>query len=138
MTKTKSLAHWIAVKAPRTYIQSIGGDIKLSATIMSDPKQGPRTTFFNLENWNKLPEPLKGLYSLMDYRQYLVLHEFGHALASLDHPPKKTLHNNSYAPIMYQQTRGLDVPYDGQIIKLKKNLWPLLHERQLFFKKRVY
>lgn len=137
-TKRESMAHWKIMKASGSYIESVGGSKTLSATIMSDPSKGGRLTLFNSENWSTVPEKLEGLYTLPEYRQYLVLHEFGHALASIEHPPINSLRHNSWAPIMYQQTKGLKVTKTNKTIVLKKNLWPLLHERQLFFRQRVY
>ena len=139
MTLNKNIAHWIIIKSSGREIQAIGGDKGLSATIMSNPQLGPRTTLFNKENWTSVPEPLKGLYTLKEYRQYLILHEFGHALASIEHPENKSLRHGSSAPIMYQHTKGLTVKnHLGTQITLKKNLWPLLEERKFFHKHRVY
>jgi len=139
-TKRETMAHWKITKASSAYIESIGGSKHLSATVMSDPKEGGRLTLFNAENWNNLPEPLKmnERYSLEEYRQYLVLHEFGHALASLRHPNKNKFKNGQYAPLMYQQTLGLKIKQDSETIVLKKNVWPLLNERKLFFNGTVY
>lgn len=137
-TKRESMAHWKIIKSSGSYIESVGGCKYLSATLMSDISKGARITLFNNENWTTVPGPLLGIYSLSDYRQYLVLHEFGHALASLDHPVISSLKNNALCPIMYQQTRGLKVSTSKKTVILKKNLWPLLYERQLFFKQRVY
>ena len=140
-TKRESMAHWKIIKASSYYIESIGGSKHMSATVMSDPKEGGRLTLFNAQNWNALPEALKyDKYTLEEYRQYLVLHEFGHALASLRHPNIKSFKNGQPAPIMYQQTLGLkvDMKHISKSILLKKNVWPLLYERQMFFKDQVY
>ena len=80
----------------------------------------PRITYFNETNWNHVPEPLRHLYSLEDYRTYVILHECGHAIFSLDHPRKIV---PGPCPVMIQQTRGLP---QGTF----KNLWPLESEKK--------
>lgn len=79
----------------------------------------PRHTSFNLKNWTLVPKPLQGLYSVKDYRTYVINHELGHVLghdhASLSEPTLE-------APIMIQQTKGLK--------GFSKNIWPLESEKR--------
>lgn len=87
----------------------------LSVTFMH---RRPRETLFSLQNWSAVPSGLRGLYSISDYRRYLVLHECGHALG-LGHVRCQ----GGPAPIMLQQTRGLQ--------NCTKNTWPLDREREI-------
>lgn len=89
---------------------------KLSVTYMSEK---PRRTTFNYKNWTKVPDPVKDIYTLEDYRIYLVLHECGHALG-LGH---KTCRPGNPAPIMLQHSLGLK--------GCEPNLWPLAEEKEL-------
>lgn len=88
----------------------------------------PRHTAFNLNNWTFVPGPLKGLYSVKDYRTYVINHELGHVLGH-DHykgpsGPKGPLGPKAAtaAPIMIQQTKGLK--------GFSKNVWPLNSEKK--------
>ena len=44
----------------------------LSVTFM---RESPRRSFLSLENWSRVPKPVARVYSIQDYRTYLVLHE---------------------------------------------------------------
>lgn len=59
----------------------------------------PPVIVFNQNNWDKKPTGFTG--TLKDYREYLINHEFGHAM-SLLHKPRSPQH----CPLMYQQTLG--------------------------------
>ena len=96
----------------------------------------PRHTAFNLNNWTFVPDPLKGLYSVKDYRTYVINHELGHVLghdhykgpigskllASTAAPYSSKLLASTAAPIMIQQTKGLK--------GFSKNVWPLSSEKK--------
>lgn len=116
LTENEEESNWkIFLKQP-SEIKRSGGSENLSVTFMG---KFPRVTYFNFKNWFEVPIKLKD-YTLKDYRTYLVLHEFGHALCNYNGHPNnsKTL----LAPIMSQQTKGLR---NGQ----KKNIWPLKYEK---------
>jgi hypothetical protein len=88
---------------------------KLSVTYMSEK---PRRTSFNYRNWTRVPDPVQNIYSLEQYRRYLVLHECGHALG-LGHQKCRP---GSPAPIMLQHSLGLK--------GCDPNLWPLASEKE--------
>jgi hypothetical protein len=99
-------------------IDSVPGMLGLSMTNMQT-----KQIFFSLENWERVPAPLQSIYTIKEYRTYLVLHEFGHALG-LGHRPKAL---GPDAPIMMQQTLGLK--------GLRPNVWPLPYEIAALLKK---
>jgi hypothetical protein len=120
-TNQKKNADWIVYLKSTEYIDMLTCTSKscftgFSVTLMDE---NPRVTLFNFENWTNVPKNLKN-YSVNDYRTYLILHEFGHAICSLDHPRKIVF---GPCPIMVQQTRGLP---EGTT----KNLWPLELEKK--------
>jgi hypothetical protein len=119
---TKKEANWIVYLKSSNFIDSKTCTSQscfkgLSVTLMDE---NPRITYFNETNWNNVPMPLQGLYTLEDYRTYVILHECGHAVFSLDHPHKI---KPGLCPIMVQQTKGLPI---GTL----KNIWPLELEKK--------
>ena len=73
---------------------------------------------FNARNWTSVPAPLAGVYSLEEYREYLVNHEMGHVLGIGHDDPRvvdavaSSLRDAGITtpfpcPIMIQQTKGL-------------------------------
>jgi len=101
-------------------IQEVTGqsdEAGLSVTFMS---VRPRITAFSFENWQRVPRPLQGLYTVQDYRTYVINHELGHVLGH-NHPKKPTELSVTRAPIMIQHTKGIG--------KFSKNLWPLASEK---------
>ena len=70
---------------------------RLSVCIMNSV---PRVIVINKGNWNKVPKPFHG--TLEEYRQYLIMHEMGHAHGKLHESaiPGKP------CPVMFQQTKG--------------------------------
>lgn len=72
-----------------------------SVTVMSSI--GPNKIYINDFNWNNLPKDFED--TLITYRQYVIQHELGHAIANKGHT---TFDSNIYTkcPVMYQQTRG--------------------------------
>lgn len=124
-TRDKKKADWIVYLKSTEFIDKMTCSSKscftgFSVTLMD---VSPRITYFNLENWTNVPIHLIN-YSIRDYKTYLILHEFGHAICSLDHPRKII---NGPCPIMVQQTRGLP---EGTT----KNLWPLASEKKKAYK----
>lgn len=122
VTDDPSKSSWtIAFRDPQ-FIKGLYGDANFSVT---DMRSWPRVTYFNIKNWFHVPEPLITLrhsYTLKEYRTYLINHEFGHAVGSLDHPKAYKI---GPAPIMHQHTAGL---LKGQT----KNVWPLPSEKLNF------
>ena len=114
--------NWKVYLKEPSAIKRIGGSENLSVTIMNT--EGAKTTYFNLKNWLTVPEKLQDSYSLKDYRTYLVLHEFGHAMCNYNGHPNNS--KSPIAPIMSQQTKGLK---NGQA----KNIWPLDYEKKKCF-----
>lgn len=71
--------------------------------------------YLRKENWDSIPK-VSGYSSLQQYRIYLILHEFGHALG-YDH--EKCTHNGDPAPVMLQQTKGTGKCYpDPWVLKI--------------------
>ncbi len=79
-----------------------GSPIRFSITKYGGPR---KNIFINKKNWEGVPQ--SGL-NLKQYREYVINHEFGHALG-FDHLPcnEKTV-VNGVCPVMYQSTRGHD------------------------------
>lgn len=78
-----------------------GRRIHFSTTYYTDPNKP--IIYINEANWAGCPE--SGL-SLSEYREYVINHEFGHALG-YDHQPCNTqTAMNGRCPVMYQSTRG--------------------------------
>lgn len=69
---------------------------------ITDRRKSPIKIYFNKSNWDRIPEK-SGYLHLRDYRIYLILHEFGHALG---YGHAKCLQKNGPAPVMMQQTLG--------------------------------
>lgn len=116
-TSSTSAPLWTVSLETSQYISRRAGPTVngLSVTWMSSHK-----SWLSYENWSSVPQPVQGVYSLDDYRRYLILHECGHGLG-LDHPDKSwALPKSGPCPVMKQQTLGLG-PY-------KPNVWPLRQE----------
>jgi len=95
-----------------------GKEIQFSFTVQSKTK--PPVIYINSKNWlNGVPE--SGL-TLRQYREYVINHEFGHAL-SYDHQPCK---HTSRCPVMYQSTigcpTGIQCGYQPSAIDLTKKI----------------
>ncbi len=64
---------------------------------------GASTVVINESRWVRGASPFEG--DLGNYRQYLINHEFGHAIGYADHQP--CTQNGGLAPVMMQQTLSL-------------------------------
>lgn len=64
---------------------------------------GKSTVIINESRWVRGAHPFEG--DVGNYRQYLVNHEFGHAIGYSEHQP--CTHNGGLAPVMMQQTLSL-------------------------------
>lgn len=88
------LRMWPDARIRKAFSHQFGG---LSVCDMGST---PKVITFNEENWRRKPKPFRG--TLEEYRQYLVMHEVGHAHGKL--------HERGVAgrkcPVMYQQTKG--------------------------------
>ena len=88
------LRMWPDARIRKAFSHQFGG---LSVCDMGST---PKVITFNEENWRRKPKPFCG--TLEEYRQYLVMHEVGHAHGKL--------HERGVAgrkcPVMYQQTKG--------------------------------
>lgn len=116
-TSNLRLADWAVELADSEDIQRAAPGLPgLSVTFMT---YRPRLTMFDFENWMNVPEPVP-MYSLAQYRTYLVLHECGHALG-FDHPKSSIRSTHGDAPVMLQQTLGIG--------HLRPNVWPLSCEK---------
>ena len=69
--------------------------------------------YFHHGNWTRPPPAFTG--SKMTYRQYLISHEFGHALGR---GHRQATQVGEWCPVMYQQTRGTRT--------CRPNPWPWL------------
>lgn len=121
---TKASSDWIVVLEKDSFIEKIIKQVTgkteekgLSVTFMS---VRPRITAFSYENWTRVPRPLEGLYTIEDYRTYVINHELGHVLGH-NHPRKPRELSTFKAPIMIQHTKGIGI--------FHKNLWPLANEK---------
>ena len=95
----------VAFASPEELSRAFGPDnAKLSISLVdvsAHPSTKP-TIYFNVRNWNCVPERFTG--SLSTYRKYLVQHECGHALFHVwnhDESPA-----SGTCPVMMQQTKG--------------------------------
>jgi hypothetical protein len=71
--------------------------------------------YLRKENWDSIPQ-VSGYNSLQQYRIYLILHEFGHALG---HDHVKCKQSGDPAPVMLQQTKGTGQCYpDPWVVKV--------------------
>lgn len=136
LAEERSVADWIVTLESQWFIESeierhrgpsawpsVTINSGLSVTFM---RELPRRSFLSYENWTSVPKPVAHIYSLSEYRTYLVLHECGHSLG-LQHSrcrsPRGGLHARSApAPVMMQQTRGLRA--------CSPNPWPRPYERR--------
>lgn len=120
-TLSRRRAHVIVHFKDPTYFRSLaidGEDRPESLSATSMPGCGSKKVpevYFNVGNWNSVPAPASSM-SLEDYRKYLVLHEFGHALG-FGHV--KCPHKGADAPIMMQQTKGPTGGVEGPTCKLR-------------------
>lgn len=73
--------------------------------------------YLNLENWKKGSK--KSKLSLDQYRCYQILHECGHIIGK-DHLKTQDFKSGTKAPIMIQQTLGID--------NLKPNCYPTIYD----------
>jgi len=78
---------------------------------VTDRTNKPIRIYFSAENWRKTPQA-SGFSNLFDYRTYLVLHEFGHAMGK-GHEPCIS----GRAPVMMQQTLGTGSCYPYPWVK---------------------
>ena len=64
--------------------------VNLKNLSVTDRSTNPISIYFNTNNWYKIPKPFKS--SLKKYREYLVQHEFGHAIGynHVERPPKNS------------------------------------------------
>lgn len=109
---------WILTLEDQDYIDSVARGLKgLSVTFMSERP----SSMLSLQNWEHVPRPVAEKYTRTDYCRYVLLHECGHALG-LNHP-RNGCSATGLAPIMIQQTRGLQ--------GCAKNTWPLPSEVRL-------
>ena len=113
-TKEYAKANWAVQLESQEYIDMLPGMKGLSVTFMNEI---PRRTLFSFGNWCTVPSPVAHVYTLQEYRTYLINHEAGHMLG-LGHPRKGT--KKTPAPIMMQQSRGL--------YQYTPNTWPLPDE----------
>lgn len=107
----------------------------LSATSMPGcgSKEVPEV-YFNTGNWTSVPAPASTM-TLENYRKYLVLHEFGHALG-FGHV--KCPSEGADAPIMMQQTKGPTGGIDGPTCMLGAphvTTWEINHHFDKIFNK---
>jgi len=118
-TKSRQHADYILQLESQEYINMLPGMKGLSVTFM---QESPRRTLLSYENWCNVPAPLRHVYSLAQYRIYLINHETGHGLG-LGHTPRRP-NDLSEAPVMIQQTNGLS--------SYRPNVWPLQSELNRF------
>jgi hypothetical protein len=114
---------WTVSLETSDYINRLAGPTVngLSATWMST-----HVSWLSYENWTSVPSAVRAIYTLEDYRRYLILHECGHALG-LDHPqPDWALPKTGPCPVMKQQTLGLG--------RYQPNVWPLRQEKDVLLK----
>jgi len=116
-------ADWSVSLETRDYIHQATREEKyqnLSVTFMKSPSNRMAHTMFDLTNWTRVPDALRGEYSVKEYRTYVVLHECGHALGIRKHSLCRN--DKTKASIMQQQTLGLK--------GCTKNVWPTLEDQQ--------
>lgn len=89
-------------KLTRDKINTLFADHKhLHGLSVCDRRTNPIQIYICKENWDAIP-PASGYKKINDYRTYLLIHEFGHALG-LGH---EVCNGNGPAPVMMQQTKG--------------------------------
>lgn len=120
-TKVRNNADWSVGLESQSYIDSFPGMKGLSVTFMQEM---PRRSLLSYDNWTHVPDALRGIYNVKEYRTYLVNHELGHGLG-LPHISSRDAKKSMLAPIMIQQTRGLQ----GYVA----NLWPRSDERETLY-----
>jgi hypothetical protein len=91
---------------PRNPTEKKGRRIHFSTTYYTDPKRP--IIYINEANWAGCPE--SGL-SLAEYREYVINHEFGHALGYDHQPCNAQTATDGRCPVMYQSTRGPPVGF---------------------------
>lgn len=116
----KSDSDTIVMKVPGKEIDTLFEKHKqLHGLSVCDRGSTPIKIYLRKENWDAIP-PLSGYRNLDDYRIYLVLHEFGHALG-YDHA---VCRGSGYpADVMQQQTI---------LLTLKGNCYPDPWVKKLF------
>ena len=97
----------IVYLSPRQLISKLYPDDTLHSLSVTDYSSNPIKIHIDNINWNQIP---KGFTScLQTYKQYLIQHEFGHALGILQHAhPTHDKHKCGRCHVMYQQTKGTE------------------------------
>lgn len=85
---------------------SAGRKINFSITVYSNPERP--VVYINEANWIGCPESGLGLD---EYRDYVINHEFGHALGYDHQPCNAKTAPDGVCPVMYQATRGPPVGF---------------------------
>jgi hypothetical protein len=100
----KNSNHEIAThKLPSEKINSLFPEhLHLHGLSVCDRRSHPIQIYICKENWESIPLA-SGYKKLNEYRKYLIIHEFGHALG---HGHESCPGKNLPAPVMMQQTKG--------------------------------
>lgn len=152
LAPTRAAADWIVALEHQDFVEAAiqyhrGPNAPPSATITSGLSvtfMRERRSLLSYENWTTVPRPVAHVYTIEDYRTYLVLHECGHSLG-LNHSrcsPRRSVRRlgarggrsggrtgqsgsgrtGPPAPVMMQQTRGLRA--------CSPSPWPRPYERR--------
>ena len=100
---SRNLNHDIAThKLAREKINALFPDqLHLHNLSVCDRRTDPIQIYICKENWDSIPSA-SGYKKIDDYRTYLIIHEFGHALGH----GHEDCPGSGPAPVMMQQTKG--------------------------------
>lgn len=104
----------LVYKTPAKILEKMYPYNDLKGLSLCDRSKKPIVIHLRKENWEF---PKGGYENVYEYRIYLILHEFGHALG---HNHEKCTKVNEPAPVMMQQTKGTYPCYPDPWVKKDK------------------